>query len=52
MAEEASWDEYAEEEATRARVRKETAARTNVPVVWDDADERKCQEMYRKKYSK
>ncbi len=22
------------------------------PVVWDDADERKCQERYRKKYAK
>ena len=29
-----------------------TFSRSSRPVVWDDAEERKCQERMRKKYSK
>lgn len=50
--EEASWEELKAEEAYRERMRERDAAnRSKKPIVWDDADERKCQQKYRKKYS-
>ena len=39
-------------EEYREKMRERDAAnRSRKPIVWDDADERKCQERYRKKYS-
>jgi hypothetical protein len=49
--EEANWEEYRLEEEYREEMKRKDSARSKAPVVWDDADERKCQERYRKKYS-
>ena len=35
----------------REKLKAEADAKKKTPVVWDDADEKKCQERYRKKYS-
>ena len=50
---EVSWDEQKAESDHRKRIRKEEEKRRKKKsaVVWDDAEERKCQERYRKKYS-
>ena len=47
----ASWDEQKAEADHREKIRQRQEANRKKPVVWDDADERKCQERYRKKYS-
>lgn len=51
MKEEADWQEYQAEQEHRDRIRRLQDAKKNQKVVWDDAEERKCQERYRKKYS-
>jgi len=48
---EANWDEYQAEEESRERIKRIQEANKNKAIVWDDADERKCQERMRKKYS-
>lgn len=45
------WEEQKAESDHRERIRQRQDANRKKPVVWDDADERKCQERYRKKYS-
>lgn len=54
-SEEANWDEYRAEEEHRERMRKQDEARrkasAGTSVKWDDAEERRCQQRYRKKYS-
>lgn len=47
----ASWEEQKAEADHRERIRHRQEANRKKAVVWDDADERKCQERYRKKYS-
>jgi len=47
----ANWDEQKAEADHRERIRKCTEKSRKKTIVWDDADERKCQERYRKKYS-
>ena len=48
---EANWSEYKAEEDHRERIRRSQEAKKKQKVVWDDADERKCQQRYRQKYS-
>ena len=48
-----TWDEQKAEVDHRERIRqrqRQEGSRKK-PIIWDDADERKCQERYRKKYS-
>ena len=44
------WDASGEREA-QERARRRTEERRGQPLTWDDADEKACMEMYRKKYS-
>ena len=46
---EANFDEYREEQEYRDRLKKQGEQVKKNPVVWDDAEERKCQQRYRKK---
>ena len=44
------WDTSGEREA-QERARRRTEERRGQPITWDDADEKACMVMYRKKYS-
>ena len=44
------WDTSGKREA-QERARRRTEERRGQPLTWDDADEKACMEMYRKKYS-
>ena len=48
-----TWDEQKAEVDHRERIRQRQRQEgtRKKPIIWDDADERKCQERYRKKYS-
>lgn len=48
--EEADWNEYKAEEDHREAMRRKQESRKKNKVVWDDEDERKCQQRYRNKY--
>jgi len=48
QAPEANWNEYKAEEDHREAMRRKQDGRKKNKVVWDDEDERKCQQRYRK----
>ena len=45
------WFEQKAEEEHRERIRLMSQSLKDNPIVWDDMDEKKCQERYRQKYS-
>ena len=47
---EADWNEYKAEEDHREEMRRKQESRKKSKLVWDDEEERKCQQRYRKKY--
>ena len=54
MKQQVEWEEQKEEEEYRQRLKLEAQAvnrEHHQKIVWDDEEERKCQERYRQKYS-